>query len=160
MRLPPRWIGQVLMRSTLWPTSPSGTRAAAVSRFGVVRLEVATRPIAPTLVQVVEVDEQRQQLGMAVVCALHVANRDVVARAGEQMDRVAGPNVTRSLDRQVCAGPPRFGEAAYEGSIAHPDAELEARYAWLGDASGDASDLPPLADDCRAKVDPGEAEVL
>src|SRR3954469_14100507 len=111
---------------------PAALEPAGASRLGVGRLEVAARPIAPTLVQVVEVDEQWQQLGMAVVRALDVANRDVVARAREQMDGVAGPHVTGSLDGEVCAGPSRFGEAAYEGSIAHPNAELEARYAWLG----------------------------
>jgi hypothetical protein len=83
-----------------------------------------------------------------------------MVRSVEQLDGVAGADLSLGLDRQVGAGTSRFGESVHEPSVTHAKSELEARNPWFGHAQQRAADPPALTDDTVRQVDTGDREVV
>jgi hypothetical protein len=74
------------------------------------------------------------------------ADGDVVAWALDDLDWVAGRDVARFDDREVCARTAGAGEAAGELRVVHAYAELEARKARLSYLEDGRADGPAFAD--------------
>jgi hypothetical protein len=83
-----------------------------------------------------------------------------VAGTAELLDPVAGADLALADDAQVRPRPAGGGEGLQEFRVAHPDAELEAGKARLGDLELSRADPPAFADQRLAQVDAVNREVV
>jgi hypothetical protein len=83
-----------------------------------------------------------------------------VAGPVDDLGRVAGGDLAFGQDAQVGPGAAGGGEAGREPPAAHPDAQLEAGDARLGDLQQGPADPPALPHERVAHIDPAQGQVL
>jgi hypothetical protein len=94
------------------------------------------------------------------VDAKHVADREAVTRALDDLDLVARTDGPLGNQPKVRAGPQGLGKPAREHLIVHPHAQPPAGDSGLGDLQHRRADLPPLADKRVVDLNPFSGEVL
>src|SRR5215216_5614607 len=118
------------------------------------------RPLPPGVGQLGGLEQPGRGGVVVVVDPGHLAHGEAVAGTVDDLDRVAGGDLTLGPDAQVGAGPAGGRELAREPLAAHADAQLEAGDARLGDLEQGPADPPAPADLGPGDVDAADGQVL
>src|SRR5215469_16364501 len=117
-------------------------------------------PASPTLGQLRNCQQPGHLIAIARIDAKDISDGEVVVRLLQEPDLVSGAHVALDDDSEIGAGSQRFGEAAWERLVVHPDPKPPTRDSRLGNLENRAPDLPPLADERVVELHPFRGQVL